>query len=103
MPVKQKLSSRILDEKDKKILMVLQKDGRAQLKEISKKVSDYSWRAFGGQELCLDCQKKERIKTMPPKMAEVVNKQIEKKYQGQDDELSDTEMEMMDSTYDNQK
>jgi len=39
MPVKQKLSSRILDEKDKKILMVLQKDGRAQFKEISKKVN----------------------------------------------------------------
>lgn len=39
MPVKQKLSSRILDEKDKKILMALQEDGRAQLKEISKKVN----------------------------------------------------------------
>lgn len=36
MPVKQKLSSRILDEKDKKILMALQENGRAQLKEISK-------------------------------------------------------------------
>ena len=38
MPVKQRLSSRVLDEKDKKILMVLQEGGRAQLKEISKKV-----------------------------------------------------------------
>jgi DNA-binding Lrp family transcriptional regulator len=37
MPVKQKLSSRVLDEKDKKILMALQKDGRALLKEISKR------------------------------------------------------------------
>jgi len=39
MPVKQKLSSRIIDEKDKKILMVLQEDGRVQLKAISKKVN----------------------------------------------------------------
>jgi len=38
MPIKQKLSSRVLDEKDKKILMVLQEDGRAQLKQISNKV-----------------------------------------------------------------
>ena len=38
MPTKQKLSSRVLDDKDRKILMVLQKDGRAQLKEISQKV-----------------------------------------------------------------
>nr|MBA4405074.1 hypothetical protein [Nanoarchaeum sp.] len=38
MPTKQKLSSRVIDETDKKILMILQKDGRAQLKEISKKV-----------------------------------------------------------------
>ncbi len=38
MPVKQRLSSRVLDDKDKKILMVLQEDGRSQLKEISKKV-----------------------------------------------------------------
>lgn len=39
MPINQKLSSRILDDKDKKILMILQEDGRAQLKEISKKVN----------------------------------------------------------------
>lgn len=39
MPVKQKLSSRIIDEKDKEILMALQTDGRVQLKEISKKVN----------------------------------------------------------------
>jgi Lrp/AsnC family leucine-responsive transcriptional regulator len=39
MPKNQKLSSRILDEKDKKILMALQQDGRMQLKEISKKVN----------------------------------------------------------------
>jgi len=39
MPVKQKLSARIIDEKDKKILMALQEDGRMQLKEIAKKVS----------------------------------------------------------------
>lgn len=32
------LKSRIVDEKDKEILMQLQKDGRMQLKEISKKV-----------------------------------------------------------------
>ena len=38
MPKKQKLSSRLLDEKDKKILMTLQDDGRIQLKEISRKV-----------------------------------------------------------------
>lgn len=38
MPVKQKLSSRVIDEKDKEILMLLQKDGRMHLKEISKKV-----------------------------------------------------------------
>lgn len=38
MPVKQKLSLRTLDDKDKKILMILQKDGRTQLKEIAKEV-----------------------------------------------------------------
>jgi DNA-binding Lrp family transcriptional regulator len=39
MPKNQKLSSRVIDEKDKQILMALQKDGRMQLKEISKQVS----------------------------------------------------------------
>lgn len=39
MPIKQKLSSRITDDKDKKILMVLQENGREQLKTISKKVN----------------------------------------------------------------
>jgi DNA-binding Lrp family transcriptional regulator len=39
MPVKTTLKSRALDEKDKKILMLLQKDGRMQLTEIAKKVS----------------------------------------------------------------
>lgn len=39
MPKNQKLSARTLDEKDKKILMALQEDGRMQLKEISKKVN----------------------------------------------------------------
>jgi len=39
MPVKQKLSARIIDDKDKKILMMLQQNGRVQLKEISKKVN----------------------------------------------------------------
>jgi len=39
MPVKQKLSSRIIDEKDKKILTILQENGRTQLKEISKKIN----------------------------------------------------------------
>jgi Lrp/AsnC family leucine-responsive transcriptional regulator len=38
MPVKQRLSSRILDEKDKEIIMLLQKDGRMSLTEIAKKV-----------------------------------------------------------------
>ncbi|MBS3095697.1 Lrp/AsnC family transcriptional regulator [Candidatus Woesearchaeota archaeon] len=38
MPVKQKLSSRTVDEKDKKILMVLQENGREQLNKIAKKV-----------------------------------------------------------------
>ena len=38
MPVKQKLSSRIIDDKDKEILMLLQKDGRMQLTAIAKKV-----------------------------------------------------------------
>jgi DNA-binding Lrp family transcriptional regulator len=37
MPVKTTLKSRVLDEKDKKILVVLQKNGREQLKAISKK------------------------------------------------------------------
>lgn len=37
MPVKTTLKSRVLDEKDKKILMVLQQNGREQLKSISKK------------------------------------------------------------------
>ncbi len=39
MPVKQSLKSRVIDEKDKKILMILQKNGREQLKAISKKVN----------------------------------------------------------------
>ncbi|HUS50780.1 MAG TPA: Lrp/AsnC family transcriptional regulator [Candidatus Paceibacterota bacterium] len=39
MPIKTTLKSRALDEKDKKILMLLQKDGRMQLTEISKKVN----------------------------------------------------------------
>ncbi len=38
MPHKTKLSSRILDEKDKKILMILQENGREQLKSIANKV-----------------------------------------------------------------
>ncbi|MBW2969155.1 Lrp/AsnC family transcriptional regulator [Candidatus Woesearchaeota archaeon] len=38
MPVKTKLESRILDDKDKKILMILQKNGRESLTNISKKV-----------------------------------------------------------------
>jgi len=38
MPLKTKLSSRVLDEKDKKILMILQEDGRASLTAIAKKV-----------------------------------------------------------------
>lgn len=39
MPKDRTLKSRILDDKDKQILMLLQKDGRMQLKEISKKVN----------------------------------------------------------------
>ncbi|NQU31656.1 MAG: Lrp/AsnC family transcriptional regulator [Bacteroidetes bacterium] len=39
MPKESPLRSRLLDEKDKKILMMLQENGRAQLKEISKKVN----------------------------------------------------------------
>ncbi|MBI2044210.1 Lrp/AsnC family transcriptional regulator [Candidatus Pacearchaeota archaeon] len=38
MPVNTKLKSRIMDEKDKKILMILQEDGRVQLTDIAKKV-----------------------------------------------------------------
>ncbi len=39
MPVEKSLKSRILDEKDKKILMLLQDDGRMLLKTISKKIN----------------------------------------------------------------
>lgn len=39
MPVKTKLSSRVLDDKDKKILMILQENGREQLKSIASKVN----------------------------------------------------------------
>jgi DNA-binding Lrp family transcriptional regulator len=39
MPIKQRLSSRVIDDKDREILMILQKDGRVQLKEIAKKVN----------------------------------------------------------------
>ena len=39
MPKSKPLKSRVLDEKDKKILMLLQQDGRMQLKAISKKVN----------------------------------------------------------------
>jgi Lrp/AsnC family transcriptional regulator, leucine-responsive regulatory protein len=38
MPKNSPLKSRVLDEKDKKILMLLQEDARMQLKDISKKV-----------------------------------------------------------------
>ena len=38
MPVKSALKSRIIDEKDKKILHVLQENGREQLNKIAKKV-----------------------------------------------------------------
>ena len=38
MPHKQKLSSRIIDDKDREIIMLLQKDGRMSLTEIAKKV-----------------------------------------------------------------
>ena len=38
MPVDTKLSSRVLDDKDRKILMILQKNGREQLTVIAKKV-----------------------------------------------------------------
>ena len=38
MPVKSALKSRIIDEKDKKILHVLQENGREQLSKIAKKV-----------------------------------------------------------------
>ena len=39
MPVKTTLKSRILDEKDRKILMILQENGREQLTIIAKKVN----------------------------------------------------------------
>tara|TARA_Y100000310_G_C20439538_1_gene695390 strand:+ start:374 stop:859 length:486 start_codon:yes stop_codon:yes gene_type:complete len=39
MPSITKLSSRVLDEKDKKILMLLQEDGRMQLTVIARKVN----------------------------------------------------------------
>ena len=39
MPVTTKLSSRVLDEKDRKILMILQKDGRESLTVIARKVN----------------------------------------------------------------
>lgn len=39
MPVNTKLSSRIIDDKDRKILMMLQKNGREQLTTIAKKVN----------------------------------------------------------------
>jgi len=39
MPTKTTLKSRILDDKDEKILMILQNNGREQLKSISKKVN----------------------------------------------------------------
>lgn len=38
MPVKTTLKSRPIDDKDRKILMILQEDGRAQLTTIAKKV-----------------------------------------------------------------
>ncbi len=38
MPVKQKLSSRVIDDKDKEIIMLLQDDGRMSLTDIAKKV-----------------------------------------------------------------
>lgn len=38
MPLKQRLSSRVIDDKDKEIIMLLQKDGRMSLTEIAKKV-----------------------------------------------------------------
>ncbi len=40
--------------------------------EITPGVSRYSYNAFGRQ-LCFECQKLERIKTQPVKMAEFLN------------------------------
>ena len=40
---------------------------------LTKEVARYSRGAFGGQELCISCQKIERRKTMPKKMADFLN------------------------------
>lgn len=43
---------------------------------MTPKVARYSRVAFGGQELCIPCQKIERIKTLPKKLASFLNSQI---------------------------
>jgi len=43
--------------------------------ELHPKVAKYSWDAFG-RPLCISCQKKERIKKYPKKMAEFINKKV---------------------------
>lgn len=41
-------------------------------KQITEGIANYSWKVFG-EELCLDCQKKEREKRYPEKLARFLN------------------------------
>lgn len=43
---------------------------------ITPEVARFSRNAFGGQELCISCQKKERIKHYPKRLAEFLNGRI---------------------------
>jgi len=45
-------------------------------KEITKGTARYSLNAFG-RELCFECQKKERLKRYPEKLAEFLNKKTD--------------------------
>jgi hypothetical protein len=43
---------------------------------LTEGVARYSRAAFGGQELCISCQKIERLKTRPKRLAEYFNSRI---------------------------
>lgn len=46
---------------------------------ISDGVARYSFKRFG-REFCISCQKSERFKDSPKKLAESFNKMVDKKY-----------------------
>ena len=56
-----------------------EENGKPCSRDITRRVAWFSLRVFG-KELCMDHQKEERYKTMPKKMAEVMNNMVDRKY-----------------------